>query len=582
MVATDTTTQVTPEMAQAMLAVIRMEREKREENGDRRAFALSNTANWASVTGANIMAPQQGMYPWLPYALDFARYLDSPPPLGIAIPIKPGFIARLHLKTSVAGEALARFAIANPEKRSAIFSWDASKAIENLSQIIFDYKSEQIQKLFPDVVYPDDTKGRFFYKSSSILLRRQGNYKEPSIMALGAGTNRTGKHFNGVIWIDDVVTEDNYRNPDVQKTIWDTIQYITNCIAEPGCQIWITGTRYANHDAYSYLLSKDSPVKNQIVPGYPNMGCTTEDKDGQRKSLFYWKYCWDPEEKTKPVVHEGSTYHLTRSSLKEMRDSMDPVLWSAQFENSPIVGGLATFNPADFENIVPCDGVELDTFLKNHGALIDPDEPERGILDFSIPGDPAYSDRTHNDNSVLLTVAQDRFDYWYVCEARVTRDGWKGLEEYLKTAFRWLKAYNARELAIEAHAKEALKALSRRLERECRVHPHWNPLKENSGGRNGSRKNERIATALEELVRGGRLWFCIPDGAGPNHPVERFRQMITKEAIQFPSGLHDDCLDCLSNARQSFRVRSGDHNKKVDMFPNRNRLPMGTRKWLVA
>jgi hypothetical protein len=419
------------------------------------------------------------------------------------------------------------------------------------------------------------------------MLRRDGNYKEPSIMALGAGSNRTGKHFNGVIWIDDVVTEDNYRNPDVQKEIWDTIQYIVNCIAEPGCQIWITGTRYAHHDAYGYLLSKDSPVRHQIVEGYPNMGCTKTDEDGNRKALFFWKYCWEPEDKTKPVEYEGTTYYPTRSSLKEMRDGadgkggMDPVLWSAQFENSPRIGGQVTFDPADFENVVPCSGVELDNFLYNHGAFVDPDEPERGSLEICIPGDPAYSDKTHNDNSVLLTIAQDRFDYWYVCEARVTRDGWKGLEAYLKQAFMWWKVYNAREIAIEAHAKEALRALAMRLENEMRIHPYWNPLKENAGGRNGPRKNERIANSLEEVVRGGRLWFCIPEESR-NHPVEQFRQMLIQEATQFPSGLHDDCLDALSNARQSFRVRSGDNEKSVDMFPDRQNMPWGTRKWLCA
>jgi len=567
---------------QQFLSAAEGELASREDLERKRAFALSSTANFATITGASVMAPERGMYPWLQYAEDFAAYLDQPAPLGVAVPIKPGFIARLHLKTSIAGEALARFALANPEKRNAIFSWDYAKAAENLSQIAFDFKSAPVQELFPDVLYPDDSKGRFFYKGNSVMLKREGNYKEPTILALGEGTNRTGKHFNGVIWIDDVVTEDNYRNQDVQNQIWETIQYITNCIAEPGCQIWITGTRYAHWDAYQHLLAKKSPVKHQIIKGFPNMGCWEEQEDGSKKSLFYWKYCVTPEEKTEPVEFKGKTYTPTRSSLEEMRDGMDPILWSAQFLNSPTVGGQVTFNHNDFNNIVPCEGVELDGFLRDHGKLIDPSEDDRGILKFCIPGDPAYGDKTHNDNSVLLTVAQDRFDYWYVTEARVTRDGWKGLEEYLKQAMRWHKIYGNCELAIEAHAKEALRSLFQRLEREHGVFPRWNPLKENSGGRNGARKNERIATALEELARGGRLWFCIPDGAGASHPVERYRQLLIKEAGQFPSGVHDDALDCLSNCRQSFRMRNGDKAKNVDFFPNRSSLPSGIRRWCVA
>jgi len=576
------TESMNPEVMRQILLAAETELKDREDLEARRAFTLSSTVHFAETTGASVMNPKQGMYPWLPYAENFANYLDQPAPRGVAVPIKPGFIARLHLKTSIAGEALARFALANPEKRNAIFSWDFNKAAENLTQIAFDYKTEELQELFPEVLYPDDTKGRYYYTKKSVMLKRKGNYKEPSILALGESSNRTGKHFNGVIWIDDVVTEDNYRNPEVQKQIWDTIQYIINCIAEPGCQIWITGTRYVHYDAYMNLLSKNSPVKHQVIPGYPNMGCWEEQPDGTRKSLFYWKYCVKPEEKMFPVKHKGKTYTPTRSSLEEMRDGMDPVLWSAQFLNSPIVGGTATFSSEDFGNIAPCNGVELDDFLRSHGDLIDPSETDRGLLNFCIPGDPAYSDRNHNDNSVLLTVAQDRFDYWYVCEARVTRDGWKGLENYLKQSFCWHKVYGNCELAIEAHAKESLLALSRRLEREYGINPRWNPLKENSGGRNGPRKNERIATALEELIRGGRLWFCIPDGAGDRHPVELFRQMLIKEAMEFPNSLHDDALDCLSNSRQSFRLRFGDKPKSVDFFPRRDRLPRGVRKWLVA
>lgn len=565
-----------------MLGEAERELSARVEMEERRAFALSSTKNFAVVTEQNIMSPERGMYPWLLYAVNFSDYLDRPAPRGIAIPIKPGFIARLHLKTTVAGEALARYTIANPEKRSAVFSWDFAKAAENLSQIAFDLKSQALQELFPDVLYPDDTKGRFFYKNNSIMVKRQGNYKEPSILALGEGSNRTGKHFNGVIWIDDVVTEANYRSPEIQKTIWDTIQYIINCIAEPGCQIWITGTRYAFHDAYGYMLSRDSKVKNQIVPGYPNIGCTETDKDGNRKALFFWKYCLKADDKEKPVYYKGKKYNPTRSSLEEMKQGMDPILWAAQFENSPIIGGQSTFNHQDFNNIVPCDGSNLSSFLRDTGALIDPSEPDRGALDIVISGDPAYSDKTHNDNSVLLTVGQDRFDCWYVMEARITRDGWRGLEDYLKCAFSWHKFYHARELAIEYHAKESLRSLAQRLEREMGVNPRWNTLKENAGGRNGTRKNERIATALEELVRGGRLWFCIPDGVGDNHPVEKFRQMLINEAMQFPSSLHDDALDCLSNCRQSFRFRQADRKKPVDFFPNRDRLPVNIRKWCVA
>jgi len=209
----------------------------REELEERRRFALESTPNFASVTGASVLAPERGMYPWLPYAVNFADYLDRPV-RNIAVPIKPGFIARLHLKTSIAGEALARFALANPEKRNAVFSWDMLKAEENLSQIANDLKSQEVQRLFPDRLYPDDTKSRYYYKSTSVMLKRSGNYKEPSIMALGATSNFTGKHFNGVIWVDDVVTQDNYRNAKVQQQIWETIQHIVFFLAELGCQVW--------------------------------------------------------------------------------------------------------------------------------------------------------------------------------------------------------------------------------------------------------------------------------------------------------------------------------------------------------
>jgi len=544
-----------------------------------RELALSHTVNFAKITGANVMHPETGIYPWLPYVIGAADYLDRPI-RNIAVPIKPIFIARLHLKTTLAGEAFARKVLANPEKRSAIFSWDSKKAEENLTQIAYDFKSKALQEAFPDRLYPDDSKSRFFYKGDSIMLKREGNYKEESVMALGATSDFTGKHFNNVIWIDDVVTEGNYRNPAIQQQVWEKIQHIIMFLAEPGCEIWISGTRYAFHDAYSNLLDKKSPFLRQIVPGYPNMGCIEEDAQGQRKAIFWWKYCVTPEEKEVVKEWRGEKHHLIRRSLDEMKEAMDPILWYSQMENSPQIGGQATFAEKDFGNIVPCEGIELSSWLDAHGAMIDPKNPDRGSLIVVIPGDPAYSTKTHSDFSVLLTVAQDVWDHWYVMDARVTRDGWNGLEHYLEQAYLWKNLYNAKEFAIEYHAKLALRAVDKIVSRNLGVTARWNTLDENSGGRNGIRKEERIAIALEDLLRNGRLWFCIPQGAGPTHPVEKFRQSIIREAIQFPNAKHDDCLDCLANCRQSFKIRIGDTNKTVDFFPGRQQLPIQIRRFM--
>lgn len=161
-----------------------------------RDFALSNTVNFAKVTGNNpwdfekeepVYDPNTGFYPWCDYDEQFARYLDKKPQ-GIAKPIKIGFIARDHKKTNDVEHTLARRGAINANKNIFIICDSDRKAQQRLNRIAGIFKSEAMQWLFPEKFHPDDARARFHYPSEKIYLRERYN-DEPTFIAMGVNSS---------------------------------------------------------------------------------------------------------------------------------------------------------------------------------------------------------------------------------------------------------------------------------------------------------------------------------------------------------------------------------------------------------
>lgn len=563
---------------------------RRAENIELRRFALSSTINFAKVSGSNPWdfktgKPRQdqktGFYPWCPYAERMATYLDKPT-RGMPKPIKPLFVARDHLKTSIAAEAMARVALMNPNKLYGVIADTDDKASLRLRTIGEIYKQDVFQRIFPQILYTNDGKARDYYTNKFIRLKRTRTGGQQTLHALGAGASSAGYHFDGGMWCDDIVNEENYDSPDLMEKLWDKLQQLIQYVCSPGCPVWITGTRYSPYDTYRYVLAKDGPLYRNIVPGSILVGCWEVNGKGDRKPLNFLKFCIKQEDQEKPVRYKGVRFTPIRESLDEKKESTEPKsVWFAQMENNPQDSENQAFTEGDFKHRIPATSDKLEEWLGNQANVMEHilrktvrgDEPklDRLPLTWAILGDIAYTRKGRSDYSVLLVVAQDAWDHWYLAAGWRRRTGHRDLRGYFKWAFQMRAKFNVkRRLGIETHAKESTILAAEMVAAEEGVPiPQFHRLKDNSY----KNKDRRITSALEGMASGKKIHVCADF---PRDIMEK----IDLEAQQLLlAGGHDDSIDALANGRQVFPVRKRP-KKPMDMAPWRNQLSANIRRFL--
>ena len=559
-----------------------------------RTFALSSTINFAKFSGYNpwdfendcpAYDEQTAFFTWCPYADNFADYLDKRDYKGedglqIPKPIKPGFIARDHIKTTIVEQHLAKCGLINPARNYIIICDKDEKADARLGRISAVYKNPKVQELFPDRLHSTDGRGKDFYKNSSIRMKRNHN-DDPTFLSFGINSSFAGYHCNGKLWLDDLVNEQNYENQELMEDIWNKMQQIMQYVASPGCEVIITGTRYAYYDSYKKLFDKDDPIQKYIVPGSVMVGCTADNTlTEESEALFFFRFCVNPEDKGDAVEYGGKTFHPIRESLIEKKETTNPVSeFYAQMMNSPTTGEYATFKEEDFEQILPVKADELRVWLQKDENVrahllnnVDLEKESnrvqlnRGRLNVAVLGDPGYGGKTSRDFSVILVVAQDSYDYWYLMDGFMTRLG--NTREYFRKVFHMRDMYGANKpLGIETHAKESSRDVAIMIANEMSVRkPNFHKLKDNSH----IGKEVRIKTIAP--ITGGKKLFICEDF--PKDVLDK----LSMQAIQFPNGEHDDVIDTLANARQVFPPR-----KKVNRRGNMidfSAHPLGVRRIL--
>jgi hypothetical protein len=526
---------------------------------DDRAAIARSTWEAGIVSGSNAYDPVQGRLPWMDFHREGCDYFDAKPIHPKTI--KPYAVARGHLKSEIGCHALARHICLNPETRNAVFAGSGDRANANVSNVSQILQSPRFQAAYPDVLFaPDGRTGddKKAYQSGELFAKRRGAWREATLEARGILDDTTGMHVghNGVCWIDDIVTKQNYRDKEADriKTV-NALIHVLSFIVDPGAQIWMTFTRWGLDDAYATILDPEGMyVRYWCQPDPVIYGCFRVNESGNLAALYPLKYCITPEETDKPVILNGTVFKTPRVSLEVLKQGMETWEWNSQMKNDPQPEEQQIFFEAYFDEKqqLPCDGKDLLTFLDDQNMvrryIAPPTELgeafikallwlDRGELIPAISGDPSYEEKAHNDYQVLFAILQDRFNNWFVVDGYYERKGYKGLEEYLRWAMDTRDRLSImRPLGIEAHGKEALKALADRIAREeGRTPIRWAALKANSN----QKKEVRIAR-LEAPLRGRRLYWC--------KNVEHLRLAAKNEMTKFGAGAkHDDIGDCLAN-----------------------------------
>ncbi len=568
-----------------MLARAKKELARRKALKDDAIDRIGTTVELARLTGSNVYDKMSGRYPWMPFQEEVAGYLDHEV-IDIGLPIKVVAISRCHLKTEIGCQAMVRRILKYPERRNCIIGAISDRAEANLANIRQICESRQMQDNFGAILPPN---GDQRYTNEHITVNRAGSYREKTIETLGRNARIAGRHYNGIIWIDDIVSEqDNFNGSDVTKTVLRLLTHINEFVADPGAEIWMTFTRYHPADPYGVLINPDGEHYPSLVQPIVVRGCYDEAEDGTKKALYPFKYCMkdrnlpkdeqDPdEEEVADVEFRGESYKMVpRKSLVQMERRTEPSEFYAQMLNKPMSGAGIGFDPLWFDNVLPVTGEMFRDW-------VDDEKDEAGNhlgkgnlapLTVHIVGDPSYRGGRQNDFSTLFVVAQTLNNRYIVLDGFRKRFGYLGDLEYVKQTLYYKDKYQAHLLGIEKHAKESIETVFKLVAAEEGRNISLAPLPNNSH----VGKKDRIAT-LVPLAQEKRLWWC----AG----TDELRLAVRDEAATFPGccdgqgGLHDDGLDGLANLTQIFHHRNPKRNPKDNKFCRwRKDLPRGVARFL--
>lgn len=533
-----------------------------EAEADRKEI-LATVEGCGRVSGSNDLNLLHGRYPWHNIQNRMAQFWARPisKPKGV----KLVSVARGHLKTEVGCHAMARHILQNPESRNGIIGATSDRGQANLQNIIGILQKPRFMRAFQNVIPPAGSQ-RTAFTSTELTLTRQGAYREPTIKVGGLESNWTGVHFGlgSILWLDDPVNKQNSTTPELRRKTYEQVESIIHAVADPGCQIVITYTRYAHDDAYSYFLAQDSDWTPYLEPGAINVGCWVVNDEGALEPVYPLRYCIEPKQIKQRVEYRGKRYMPVRESLLQKKAMMTPAEWNSQWMNNPQPDDAVIFRQEYFRGLLPCEGKDLQTFLgsqENVKEHLTKNEKElnRGRLMSAILCDPSYGSKKQNDFQVAAVVFQDGWGHWYIADAYHARLGTTGLEKLIRLLLQWQRQYFVTlPWGIETHSREPLIPLIKQFAREEGMTVDLASLKLNTNQGKESRYG-----ALEPLFRNGMVHWC--------QNTKWFQDLARAEMCQFGGGMkHDDIGDCLSNGLQVFPPRHGFKAwNPVDLNPDR-------------
>lgn len=151
-------------------------------------------------------------------------------------------------KTELLLRKIVNRIIRNRNIRIAIISATEKLARKDLSVISRDLQNPKLVADFGSFRTRTETWGK-----TAITVKRTANLKDPTVEALGVGSNILGGRYDMVI-LDDPVDEKTVRSADRRRF---TIEYIEGTVLErlePDGQLWFLGNRKHPDDLYNYLI----------------------------------------------------------------------------------------------------------------------------------------------------------------------------------------------------------------------------------------------------------------------------------------------------------------------------------------
>lgn len=410
---------------------------------------------------------------------------------------------RGHMKSTITtvGHSLRRIC-KNPKVRILIANATYSNACTFLEQIKSHLKGN---KTLIDY-YGDFTKTASKWNENEIKIfgkDEEVNYdaKEPTVTATGIGSSSTSQHYD-VIIMDDVVNRENVTNIEQIKKVY---KFYKDCLdlLDPGGELIIIGTRWHDADLYGWIMEGDSEKQGEIPK-----------KILREINQHQFIYKGPNFNIMKRKVVEGRDpiwpKKFTPSHIKKLREQKGPYEFSSQYNNEPLPD-------------------EDQTFIKDwFRYYLDDDLKRRNLFNFTMV-DPAISQESGADYTVITTIAVDEYYNWFIREVIRKR---MLPNEIIDEMFRVNEIWKPINMGLEIVAYQ--KMLAYAIREEMRRRKKYLPLIELKP--HNKSKEARIKS-LQPGYYNGKIFH--------KEHMENL-EYLEDELLRFPRGTHDDIIDTLA------------------------------------
>lgn len=434
------------------------------------------------VFNKHILKVEQGKQELASFHKDLCRYIrdDRKKKKLILIP-------RGHLKSTLItiGYTVQR-TVENVNTRTLILNATWQMAVDFLTEIKRHLReNEKILELWGDT-----TVGASEWSADRITLKRTDtNIKGPTVWAAGVESNLVGSHPDLIIF-DDVVARENTTTPEQKEKV--ILRYKDALdLLEPGGQLIIIGTRWAEDDLYGWIMNRE----NNIF------------KDFDILVLKAYTGNIETGEEFVPLWPE-------KFSQKELLGRLNQKGWyefSSQYLNDPVPEEDATFKRSDFRYFSEVSEIK--------------GKQMKRILTV----DPAISMSKEADNTAIVGTGLDQFGNIFILDIVKGHFTPQQIIEYL---FRLQETWHFDLIGVETIAYQ--KALSYSIQEEIRKRKRYLPIVEIQ--QHETSKDQRIK-GLQPLYQQNKIY---------HRKDLQNTAYLEDELLHFPRSRRDDVIDALS------------------------------------
>jgi phage terminase large subunit-like protein len=367
----------------------------------------------------------------------------------------------------------------------------ANATLSNAMKFLDEIKWHLINNKEYLMLYGDYDGGSGFYdknlkwnESEIVVAGRTITSQTPTITTTGVGGNLVSQHYDLIIDDDLINLENSATKVQADKVIewWKK----SHSLLEPGGEMLLLGTRWAYYELYQYILDK-----------------MMDKVDILKKSIY------NPD---------GTFYFPERFSdavIKDLKILHGAYSFSAFYLNDPVDDDAAIIKQS---------------MIKYYGENEEVKLPK--VLNIFSLSDPAVSQSTEADYSVILTVGIDSENNWYVLE--IKREKYT-TGEYIEELFIVFKKWSPITMSIEVIGQaQGIMESIRNAEESKGI---FLPLFEIKA-RPQITKEMRIRSVLQPRFENKKVY------------IKREMDELEFELLKFPVAPHDDIIDALTDTEE--------------------------------